>query len=79
MPQRVFSWEQAKKEAIEMEIAVEKVHAKRGNQEDKLNHPDWVKLAQTNDFKDLVIKTTERIKKYQDNAMARRAKRAGTK
>ncbi len=77
--QRSFNWEQAKTEAIGLEIAVEKIHAKRGNVQDKLSHPNWVRDAKNNDYTDLVKVTTENMLKLQENAIQRRAKRAGSK
>ncbi len=72
-----FSWEAAKKEAIIREIEIEMIHAKRGDKEDKLKHPDWVTQAQTNNFVDLKKKVREQMENLQDNAMQRRLKRVG--
>ncbi len=74
----VFSWTNAKKNAIDTKVRRAKTMATVGQNSDfKLQHPDWVRDAQQKNFTALVKKVTEQTKKKQDEHAARRLKLVG--
>ncbi len=72
-----FSWEKYKANVIKNEIARAMTQAKRGSAQDKLDHPDWVREAQNNNYMNLKKVVREKFEKYQEDALLRRLKRAG--
>ncbi len=73
-----FSWKQAKLDAIAIKIRRARTMAiNASNPEFKLQHPDWIRDAQSKNFTLLDKKVKEATEKYQALAQARRDKRAG--
>ncbi len=73
-----FSWVEAKKYAVAVKIRRAMTMAKNANNPTfKLEHPDWVRDAQKNDFTLLKKQVKEKTEKYQQLAQARRDKRSG--
>ncbi len=72
-----FSWDNAKKNALDTKIRRAKTMAKLGENSDfKLAHVDWVREAQTGNYKNLEIKIKDKTQKAQALAIARRLKNA---
>ncbi len=73
-----FSWDQIRKDAETLKIRRAKNMAKSALNDDfKNSHPDWVQGATSNNYVQLISDIKKKVKKRQDLAMARRAKRAG--
>ncbi len=73
-----FSWKQAKIDAINIKIERAITMAKSAtNPTFKLQHPDWVRDAQKDDFTLLKKVVREQTEKRQKAAMDRRVKRGG--
>ncbi len=73
-----FSWKQEKLNAIDIKIQRAITMAKSGTNTDfRIQHPDWVRDAQKDDFTKLKIDVKARIEKYQDDTIRRRLKIAG--
>ncbi len=74
----VFSWNQAKINAVNCKIRRAMTMAKSAtNPTFKLEHPDWVRDAVKNDYTLLKKVVKEKVIKAQDQAQARRDKRSG--
>ncbi len=76
MKTEAFSWERMKKLAVEVKIqrAITMARKKDVNSDFRIQHPDWVKQAQSGDFTDLKRKIKESVEKQQQTAMNRRKK-----
>jgi len=73
-----FSWKQAKINAVETKIRRAMTMAKSAtNPTFKLEHPDWVRDAQKNEYTLLKKQVKEKVIKAQDQAQLRRDKRSG--
>ncbi len=73
-----FSWEKAKKQAIDIKIRRAITMARAGTNDDfKILHPDWVRDAQSGKFIDLKLKVKQKVEKTQELAIKRREKIAG--
>ncbi len=73
-----FSWKQAKIDAIETKIRRAITMANNGNNPTfKLQHPDWVRDAQTKNYTQLKKQVKEQMEKRQNAVMDRRVKRGG--
>ncbi len=72
-----FSWDAAKKQAIDTKIKRAIIMAKGNiNSDFDVLHPDWIKQAVTKDYIDLKLKIKEKVVRKQDKAIIRRAKLA---
>ncbi len=71
-----FSWKAIKKEAIRIKIerAMTMAKHKNVNPDFAIQHPEWVREAQNNNYTDLKKKVTEVIERQQAQAQARRDK-----
>lgn len=71
-------WTELKKNAIDKKIERAILMAKAGvNKDFAIQHPDWIKQAQTKNFTDLRIKVKQAVEKSQEIAKARRDKLGG--
>ncbi len=79
MKTEAFSWERMKKLLVEVKIqrAITMASKKDVNPDFRIQHPDWVKQAQSKDYTDLKKKIKETVEKQQQTAMNRRKKVAG--
>ncbi len=71
-----FSWEQMKKQAVEIKIrrAITMASKKNVNPDFAIEHPDWVREAQKQNYTDLKAKVKQAVEKEQERAQARRDK-----
>ncbi len=70
-----FSWDKAKKQAIEKKVQRNITMAKTASNDDfKIAHPDWVRDAQSKRFTDLKLKVKQVVERQQAVAQGRRDK-----
>ncbi len=71
-----FSWKQAKIDAVKIKIRRAETMAKKknSNPDFAIQHPEWIKQAQNNNFTELRIQVAKLVEKQQATAMARRLK-----
>ncbi len=71
-----FSWKAMKEEAIKIKIrrAMTMAAKKDVNKDFAIQHPEWVRSAQQNNFTDLKAKVRQQVEKDQERAQARRDK-----
>ncbi len=70
-----FSWTEVKKKVVEKKIERAIIMAKVGQNTDfKLQHPDWVRDAQSKNYTDLKKKVREQVERKQENEIKRRQK-----
>ncbi len=69
-----FSWKQAKIDAIATQIRRAKTMALKSNPNTdfQLQHPDWIREAQSNNFTQLTKQITEKVKARQKLAEDRK-------
>lgn len=76
-------WDSMKERAIAKEVVRMKHRVRPDNigtiTEEMKNHPDWVRDATQKKYTDLTIKTTDRVKKKQQEELTRRDKTRQTK
>ncbi len=75
-----FSWDQMKKDTVDIKIARAIAMAKTATNSDfKILHPDWI--AESNNpspkFTDLKLKVKAKVVKFQDRAIQRRKRTLG--
>ncbi len=71
-----FDWKKMKEEALRIKIerAIIMVQGDNPNSDIAIQHPEWVREAQNKKYTELTKSITDKIKKYQDQALARRLK-----
>ncbi len=71
-----FSHKAMREEAIKIKIerAIIQVQGDNPNPDIAIQHPEWVREAQNKKYTELTKYITERVKRQQDSALARRQK-----
>ncbi len=71
-----FNWKKMKEEAIRVKIerAITMVQGDNPNPDIAIQHPEWIREAQNKKYTELTKSITDRVKRQQDQALARRQK-----